>query len=222
MQAWLAELNEGLNPTRLTIGSAKYAYLRCRGCGVPYRVQIRHFMAGHTCQKCGAARQSLSSRRPARGRSIAELRPDLAAEWDSERNKVSAAEVAAQSNTPTRWWRCPSDDRHRYDMSPSERWRGSGCPYCSGRRVGCGNDLATLHPALAAEWVTAPDRPGLTPSDVTPFSATRASWRCLNDDRHQWTEKVSQRIVRPSCPFCIGSRIDATNNLAVRHPDLVF
>jgi hypothetical protein len=220
MNAWLAELNEGLDPTRLTIGSAKYAHLRCRGCGVPYRVQIRHFMAGHTCQKCGIARQVLSSRRPARGRSIAELRPDLAAEWDSERNEVSAAEVAAQSNAPVRWWRCPADDRHRYDMPPSERWRGSGCPYCSGHRAGCGNDLATVHPALAAEWVTAPGRPGLTPSDVTPFSKIRVSWRCLHDDRHQWTEMVSQRTSRPSCPFCSGSRIDATNNLAVRRPDL--
>ncbi|WP_319733282.1 zinc-ribbon domain-containing protein [Streptomyces sp. MB09-01] len=221
MNAWLAELNEGLDPTRLTIGSAKYAHLRCRGCGVPYQVQIRHFMAGRTCQRCGIARQMLTSRRPAKGRSIAELRPDLAAEWDSERNEVSATEVAAQSNTPTRWWRCPADDRHRYDMPPSERWRGSGCPYCSGRRAGCGNDLATVYPKLAAEWVAAPDRPGLTPSDVTPFSATPVFWRCLHDDRHQWTEKVSQRTNRPSCPFCSGSRIDATNNLAVRRPDLV-
>ncbi|CAL9554400.1 zinc-ribbon domain-containing protein [Streptomyces sp. enrichment culture] len=220
MNAWLAELNEGLDPTRLTVGSAKYAYLRCRGCGLPYRVQIRHFMAGHTCQTCGIARQVLSSRRPAAGRSIAELRPDLAAEWDSERNEVSAAQVAARSNTPARWWRCPTDDRHRYDMPPSERWRGSGCPYCSGRRVGYGNELSTVYPELAAEWVAAPGRPGLTPSDVTPFSATLVSWRCFHDNRHHWTEKVSQRTLRPSCPFCSGSRIDGTNNLAVRHPDL--
>lgn len=220
MNAWLAELNEGLDPTRLTIGSAKYAYLRCRGCTVPYRVQIRHFMAGHTCQNCGIARQVRSSRRPAVGRSIAELRPDLAAEWDSERNEVSAAQVAAQSNAPARWWRCPVDDRHRYDMAPSERWRGSGCPYCSGHRAGCGNDLASVHPALAAEWVAAPGRPGLTPSDVTPFSKIRVSWRCQQNHRHQWTEMVSQRTSRLSCPFCSGARIDATNNLAVRCPDL--
>ncbi|MEU9471516.1 zinc-ribbon domain-containing protein [Streptomyces avermitilis] len=220
MRSWVAELNASLDPTRLTVGSAKYARLRCRMCDVPYQVQIRHFKAGHNCRSCGIVQQSTTARRPAPGRSIAELRPDLTAEWDDERNDVSAMKVAARSNTPARWWRCPVDNRHRYDMAPSDRWRGDGCPYCSGHRAGFGNDLAARYPHLAREWVSACDRPDLTPSTVTPFSHVKVSWRCQRDPRHQWAESVAQRTSRPSCPFCTNIRIDATNNLVARRPDL--
>jgi hypothetical protein len=63
------------------------------------------------------------------------------------------------------WWICSKD--HEWEDTPNHRTsRGSGCPYCAGKRILIGfNDLAFTHGHLAIEWH--PTRNGtLTPFDV--------------------------------------------------------
>lgn len=55
--------------------------------------------------------------------------------------------------------------------------RRAGCPYCTGRNVGQGNDLASLYPELAAQWDLRKNAPG-KPSDVLAGSHSPAWWLC--------------------------------------------
>ena len=64
---------------------------------------------------------------------------------------ITPRQVSPNSNRKV-WWTC--DLGHDYQAVIAARTaRGSGCPYCSGRRVLSGfNDLATLEPEIAKQW----------------------------------------------------------------------
>ena len=49
------------------------------------------------------------------------------------------------------WWIC--EYGHSYKSRIANRTTNNhGCPYCSGRLAGYGNDLKTLYPEIAKEW----------------------------------------------------------------------
>lgn len=49
------------------------------------------------------------------------------------------------------WWTC--ENGHSWQTTVHVRSEGSGCPYCTGRKVLPGfNDLGTLYPDVAAQW----------------------------------------------------------------------
>ena len=58
--------------------------------------------------------------------------PELAAQWDSEKNKeLTPRQVTAFSNKKA-WWRCPRN--HSFQAAISARSRGTGCPYCANKK----------------------------------------------------------------------------------------
>lgn len=58
---------------------------------------------------------------------LATLKPELAAEWDTEKNDCGPSEVAVYSHKRI-WWRCRNG--HSWEASVYNRTRGSGCPLC--------------------------------------------------------------------------------------------
>ena len=129
--------------------------------------------------------------------------PDLSREWDVEKNTLSPADLTAGSRAKV-WWRCPKG--HSYDAAIFARTTlGRGCPYCAGRKAWPGfNDLATTHPALAAQWH--PELNGaLSPRQVTRGSHQQVWWRC--GEGHVWKTVVFARTRERSsgCPVCAGT-----------------
>jgi hypothetical protein len=110
-------------------------------------------------------------------------------------------------------WRCASG--HEWETLLSNRVNhGTGCPFCGGRSVLPGfNDLATVHPVLAAEAL-------FDPTTVTAGSPQKRPWRCSAG--HEWTAPVSARSNGQGCPYCAGRRVlPGFNDLASARPDLV-
>ena len=102
------------------------------------------------------------------------------------------------------WWIC--DLGHEYQTAVRARTRdGSGCPYCTGRKVLSGfNDLATKLPMLASQWH--PTLNGaLTPEMVTIGSNKKIWWQCSNG--HVWKSVVFARTSgrKTGCPVCAGT-----------------
>lgn len=148
---------------------------------------------------------------------FATLHPDLAAEWDHERNgKLTPSEISART-TKRVWWsgRCG----HRWQTGIANRTKGgTGCPYCAGKRAIPGvTDLATLRPDLAAQWHSSNE---LGPEDVRPNSSKKVVWHC--DDGHTWEAAVYSRSgAGQGCPFCSGHRVmPGETDLATLHPQL--
>lgn len=135
---------------------------------------------------------------------LATLRPDLASQWDDD--SVSPTEVTVANMRKVRW-KC--EKGHQFVTSihsrSTSRTQGSGCPYCSkGRhaKVLAGvNDLATLHPEIAAELYST----HVTAQELREFTNKKFEWKCAKD--HIWTAAVSNRTAYGSgCPQCATVR----------------
>lgn len=176
-------------------------------------------------------------RRRVRSFSVASEYPELASEWNYQKNGTLTPEMCAPRSNLAVWWICKKG--HEWFISPGGRVHGipekggfiSGCPYCARRYPIVGeNDLATTHPEILKEWH--PTKNGdLTPQDVmATTSKKKVSWICENG--HEWVAAPAQRIkngeIRP-CPKCwraMQKHYNVTpkikdNNITLTHPELL-
>ena len=105
-------------------------------------------------------------RKPSKGKSLAEINPELAMEWHPMKNgKLTAYDVSIGSKHKA-WWKCDKADDHEWKAAIADRSNGQGCGICAGRHVVPSTCLAKLNPKLSKEWH--PTKNGsLTPNDVT-------------------------------------------------------
>jgi hypothetical protein len=195
---WDFEKNE-LLPSQVTSGSDKEVWWKCEK-GHSWKAQIVSRNRGCKCPYC-TGRLLLPG-----FNDLQTLRPDLADEWDDEKNKLSPSHFAVGSNKAA-WWKC--EKGHSWKAMVASRSRkgngrraGCGCPYCAGKKVLPGfNDLKTLNPSIADDW---DDKKNvLTPSQVTVASGKYVWWKCGNG--HSWKASVASRTVNgTNCPYCNG------------------
>ncbi len=138
---------------------------------------------------------------------LATKMPELAKQWHPTKNGDMTPEKVTISSGKLVWWNC--DNGHEYQAYIFNRSKGSGCPYCSGRKPIPGEtDLATKNPVLAAEWH--PTKNGeLKPIDVT-FSSGKKVWWLCSDCGHEWETPVDSRNRGSGCPKCAKSRKQVT------------
>ena len=77
----------------------------------------------------------------------------LMAEWNWGKNNELGFDpkTLTLGNKKIVWWKCQIG--HEWQTAVSNRSKGSGCPYCSGRYAIKGeNDLETINPTLSKEW----------------------------------------------------------------------
>jgi hypothetical protein len=147
---------------------------------------------------------------------LADAAPELASQFHPSRNTLAFESINAGSQKKA-WW--IDSEGHEWESAPYNRLMGQGCPYCAGVRVLAGfNDLASLHPALAAEWH--PTMNGdLASTDLTKNSGKKVWW--LDSFGHEWKTSVSNRSNGTGCPFCAGQKIlPGFNDLETKLPAL--
>ena len=142
--------------------------------------------------------------------------PELAQEWDRQKNGTLTPESAIPGSSRRVWWRCKAG--HSWFVSISSRaYRNSGCPVCTGKLVLPGfNDLASQNPVLAAQWDA--ERNGtLTPQQVTLTSNRKAWWIC--EKGHSFQAVIASRANGTGCPYCTNKKVLAGfNDLATVEP----
>lgn len=132
--------------------------------------------------------------------SLAEARPDLAAEWHPTRNgRLAASHVWPHSHRLV-WWRCGSCPK---------AWRArvndrvGGRPGCSQCRERVPRKPLSARRDLAAEWH--PTRNGaLSPEAVGESSHRMAWWRCACGVEWQATPRARTLAGVTGCRFCRG------------------
>jgi len=154
---------------------------------------------------------------PRPGRSLQDLRPDIAALWHVEKNgHLSAARVTPQSSLKVHW-KC---ERHEaYLGSVCGRVSGKGCPYCARRIVLPEDSIACTHPTLAAEFHPTKNE-GKHPSSISSGSNQKYLWICSKHPSHEWEATVHSRVQGCGCPFCANRKIDKENSLAALEPKI--
>jgi DNA-directed RNA polymerase subunit RPC12/RpoP len=141
--------------------------------------------------------------------------PRLLAEWDYSRNEISPMVVPSQS-CKRYWWICR--EGHSWQAIAANRFRGSNCPYCSGRYVIRGEtDLLTTHPEIAAEWDYSKNL--LKPDEVKAGCNKKAWWICPRG--HSYDAVINSRRQGAGCPYCSGQRVlSGFNDLASLYPKI--
>ena len=191
---WDHEANGGLRPHDVTPGSNKKAGWVCAK-GHRWRATVANRSRGNRCPVCRRTRGSANY-------NLALQRPDLASEWDHEANGDLRPEDVTPASGKKVGWTCAMG--HRWRATVNHRFNGSGCPECSGRRVGPDNNLAVRRPDLASEWDYEANG-DLRPQNVTPGADRKVWWRCVRG--HCWQVEVFNRSKGSGCPVCAGQRV---------------
>jgi len=122
--------------------------------------------------------------------------PDVAKEWHPTKNGQLKPTLVAPMSHKKVWWICSK--KHEWQASVANRTRGTGCPYCAGKKVGTDNNLAYLYPTIADQWH--PTKNECTPYEVTSRSGLKVWWVCAKG--HEWLTQISHRTMGGGCPFC--------------------
>jgi DNA-directed RNA polymerase subunit RPC12/RpoP len=210
---WDYEKNGNLTPDHVSVHSYKKVWWKCRKCGQSWQATINNRTYGFGCPYC-------ASKLPVMGKTnLAALHPNLAAEWDYEKNgSFMPSQVTALSTKKVRW-KCYNCEQ-RGQATINSRTNRLGCPYCAGQLPVPGKtDLATLRPDLAAEWDH--ERNGvLKPEQFTSHSAKKIWWKCSKCGQ-SWQGTINSRTNRVGCPYCAGQQpVPGKTDLATLRPDL--
>lgn len=163
--------------------------------------------------------------------------PEIAADWDSDKNSPQLVDdVCSKSKNPV-WWTCMAE--HSYQVSPYTRVRTAGCKYCNKsslwakiaqNRINQGKykSFAKVAPAeLLSQWDM--DLNSVKPKSVSAHSHQKIHWRCPAG--HTWIASPNSRLRGRGCPECVAAgaseRIRAAKlkiggiSLAAAFPDLM-
>jgi len=141
--------------------------------------------------------------------------PKVAKEWDIDKNKLDLKFITPNTHKKA-WWKCAKG--HSWEASVASRNNGRGCPFCSGKKAGYGNDLKTNYPKLIKEWDFKKNKK--KPEEFSKFSNNKVWWKC--NKGHSWETTISNRSYsKTDCPFCIGKLASIENNLKTQYPKLI-
>lgn len=145
--------------------------------------------------------------------SLATCRPDLAAEWDYERNEGLTPENVSKSSAKMVWWTCPKGHHYQCTVYNRGSTHNTNCPICSGRQVVDATKL-TSNRALM-DLVDFSKNRDVDWERVSVLSKKQLFWRCpesLFDPQkknHLWKCSIHDMVslYDCECPFCSNKMI---------------
>ncbi len=138
------------------------------------------------------------------------INPEKLIHWNYAKNN-NQPEKFSNGSSHTAHWIC--EHGHEW-ITPIKNKKG--CPYCSNKLVGYGNDLESVYPEAAKEWHPSKNN-GLLPSQVTFKATTQVWWQCQYG--HEWKADVRRFHKGYGCPFCSTKKTSAEQSIAANQPD---
>ena len=191
----LDEEKSGLKAIDVTPFSGKKVWWSCP-VGHSYISSIANRTKNGTgCKYCGAG--DGAPRSASFEYNLSKTFPEVSREWHPTLNTKLSPEAVTPGSKQTVWWLC--NNHHHWKAQINSRTSGKGCPYCSGNKVGFGNDLSSCFPDLVTEWDYEKNYPD-TPDQFTGGSNKKVWWKCSKS--HSWQAVIHSRSAGRSCPFC--------------------
>ena len=212
---WDYEKNDK-NPESYYNNSNLKVWWKCRVCNHEWQTAISDRVRGNGCPNCARMLLASNKKKPNLGESLEESLPEIAKEWNYEKNSFLPSECKIHSNQRV-WWKC--NKGHEWEASVNNRTRGQKCPYCIGKKIIKGeNDFKSLFPKIAAEWNY--EKNVCKPEEFRPASNKKVWWKC--NKGHEWEATINGRTGGTNCPYCSGRIvIKGENDLASTFPELL-
>ena len=193
VKEWNYEKNKNLQPNKIFASSNKKIWWICSN-GHEWKATINSRNSGNGCPYC-------SNRKVLTGyNDLTSKYPNIAREWNYEKNKDLQPENVPYGSGKEVWWICQNGHEWK-DRIVDRIKRNTSCPYCGGYRIIFGsNDLETTNPELVKEWDYAKNG-NLKPSDVVNGSGKKVWWICSKCN-FEWMTSVAKRNKGTGCPQC--------------------
>lgn len=213
---WHPTKNGSLLPSQVTKGSKDKIWWTCDS-GHDYELLPNNrVITGDRCSFCDGNRLVVGVN------DLATTHPNLAEEWDFNKNGNLNPETITRSSNKKVYWTC-SKCTYNWSSTIHNRSRSSavksrGCPVCSGFTVLVGtNDLSTTHPQIASEFDTELNK-SLSVFQLTAGMSREIWWRCHN--LHTYIATVRSRTSRATgCVQCYRAGLPSNAvSLEQSHP----
>ena len=191
IEQWDYEKNGSLLPEHVSACAGKNVWWKCEK-GHSWEALVSNRNKGQGCPYC-------SGHRILKGFNDFESQyPELAEEWDYEKNEVlQPSEVTPKSDKRV-WWKC--EKQHSWQAPVKRRTLGSGCPVCANKVVLRGyNDVASQYPDLVLEWDYEKNQ-NVNPTEITFGHDKKVWWKC--EKGHSWQSIIGDRIHGNGCLYC--------------------
>lgn len=195
---WNYELNNGTPDTYLPF-SNEVVFWDCPKCKSTYDNAINDRTGGgENCSYCVGKRVNKTN-------CLSFTHPELAKEWDYNKNGELTPEKVTKGSHAKVFWICEKG----HSSYPAYVYRragvkGTGCPTCyelygrsSPRKVKKENSLAVKEPDIAKQWH--PTKNEKSPDEVGAYSRKEYWWLCENG--HEWEGPPNSRR-SPKCRYC--------------------
>lgn len=157
-------------------------------------------------------------------KSFAHKYPNIAKEWDYDKNEITPDAVSSSSTLKV-WWICSINPCgcHKWQTSITARVSGeSGCPFCINRKACDHNSLLAKFPEICKEWDY--EMNTIDPNTILPGTKVIFWWVCsLNPcGCHKWKASATSRTREDKCfcPFCSNQRVCKHTSLLAKFPEL--
>lgn len=210
-EEWDYVNNGRIKPEYVSYGSSQKYHWICKICGFSYMARPKERARGNSCPCC-------AGKVLVKGvNDLATKFPNLAEEWDYEKNGNTIPEQVTPGSSFKAWWKCSNG--HSWKVTINNRSsNNTGCPFCSGRYVISGeNDLATKRPDLLEEWDYEKNK--FPPQHYKEFSNTEVYWKCKK--KHSYKKQIASRASGRGCPYCANRKVwKGFNDLQTHNPEL--
>lgn len=159
--------------------------------------------------------------------------PEIAKEWDHERNERGPDEYLAHSSQSVHWIVTVKNKKGeeiqlRWEAPISARAKGDGNPYDAGKKVMPGyNDLASQCPELILDWDF--DRNDKPPTDYAVHSTAVVWWRRqhLNKNTNQieyyhWRTQINHRVNGSGPAIDQNNRLEGALRVLLKNMNIPF
>lgn len=216
-EIWDYGKNDPMKPEHFSPYSNHIASFNCDK-GHSYLAQIGSKTKGHSCKVCDGQVATKEN-------NLALSFPNLALEWNYEKNQKNPDEYLPYSNK-TVHWNCQICKSTYGKMINERTGGGENCPYCAGKRVNATNCLSTTHPDLIKEWDYEKNL-NVKPDEITRGSKKKVYWLCK--EGHSYEATISRRAGKngTGCRECYElygrkalKKTQKENSLAAKAPEI--
>jgi hypothetical protein len=160
--------------------------------------------------------------------------PNIAGQWDYEKNGDKKPEDYSWGSGERVWWKCRKG--HTWQTVIVQRTKiGSGCPQCYNERRGRlrqkeavkkNGSLAEINPTYLTEWDYTKNV-DILPDSLPIKSSRKVWWVC--PENHSYIQSIASKARGSICPDCAKAKraetvrrakLARTGSLADNHPDI--
>jgi len=223
---WDHVKNHPLKPSFFSPGSNKKVWWKCVK-GHQWNASISNRVKGRGCPHC-------SNRIITKENSLLTLNPELAKEWNFQKNGKLTPDLFSTKSGQKVWWLCHLG--HEWETDIYSRTIGTGCPICAipkrakktlQTKIKKNGSLEETCPELVKEWHPSKNYE-ITPGDVLKGTNKKVWWLCPIG--HEWQAVVSSRSLSGTgCPVCSDKKgretwsktiLDRSGSFAEKFPEI--